>query len=382
MMDVSTVPEIDPAELEAEILRGDDIVVVDSRDPATYASWHLDSGAAPLVNIPEASLEADPAAALANVPADAHVRVICAAGAQSRRVTTRLQAHFRDVHSVRSGLIGWSRLLVADDVPVSTATRIVQFRRQARGCLSYLVASGGEALVVDPAPDVAPYVEYATRLGVRIVRVFDTHVHADHLSGAPALARATGATLQMSAAALARGVRFADEVVAVRDGDALAVGDARVEVIALPGHTSDMTGLLIDGVALIGGDCLFTDSVARPDLEVGDQGAAAAASVLHRTLHDRVLTLPGATAVLPAHYAGGRRTGPVATTVADARRDVQTLGLDADAFATEVLAAMPPRPANYERIIATNLGEPIDDDDARRLEVGANNCAANRSWAV
>ena len=82
------------------------------------------------------------------------------------------------------------------------------------------------------------------------------------------------AVLHLSAAALARGVRYAAEVVPVRDGDDLTLGDASVRVVALPGHTSDMTGLMIGDGALIGGDSLFADGVARPDLENGDEGAS------------------------------------------------------------------------------------------------------------
>jgi len=282
------------------------------------------------------------------------------------------------VRSVHGGMVGWSRVLQAADIALPGPVAVTQFRREARGCLSYLLAADGEALVVDPAPGVQPYLDAATARGARITRVLDTHVHADHLSGARELAVRTGATLHLSAPALARGVRYAGDVVPVSDGDALTIGPASVTAVALPGHTSDMTGIRLGEAALIGGDSLFLDAIARPDLEAGEAGSGDAARQLHRTLRTRIGPLPDAMLLLPCHYPGGRRDGPVAATLAEVRAAVPELALDEDAFVRDVLAAMPPRPANYRAIIGVNLGDELDPDAAARLEVGANNCAARR----
>jgi glyoxylase-like metal-dependent hydrolase (beta-lactamase superfamily II)/rhodanese-related sulfurtransferase len=367
---------MDPAAFEAELRDGADVLVIDTRDRETFAAWHVDAAGAPILNLPEAELVADADRVLAGIPNDANVRVICDAGNASRRVAAALEGHASEVRSIEGGLIGWSRVLQRDDVPLPGPIDVVQFRREARGCLSYLLIAGEESLVVDPAPGVQPYIDEATRRGSRITRVLDTHVHADHLSGARELARRTGATLHLSRAGIARGVLFADEVAPVADGDQLHFGDSVVTVVALPGHTTDMIGVRIGDDALIGGDSLFADSVARPDLEAGDEGADTAARQLHRTLRERVATLPDDLRLLPCHYAGGRLDGPLAPTLADVGNAVPELFLDEDAFVTRVLAGMPPRPANYLAIIGVNLGDEIDDDAAARLEIGANNCAA------
>ena len=225
-------------------------------------------------------------------------------------------------------MIGWSRVLRAAEVPVDAPFTVVQLRREARGCLSYLVISGGEALVVDPAPGIAPYLEEAAARDARITRVFDTHVHADHVSGARALARETGAALHLSEVALRRGLRYGAAVRTVADGDLLPVGGEAVRVVALPGHTTDMTGLLLGDAALIGGDSLFTDSVARPDLEAGDAHADEAARELFDTLRARVAGLPDAAVLLPCHYAGGRLPDPVAPTLGEVRARVDELALE------------------------------------------------------
>lgn len=370
--------EVTAEELEEEIRSGTPITILDVRDRATFDEWQIEAEGATLINVPLAQLERDPVGFAAAAARERQaLRVLCTRGRTSGTATDLLRDAGLDAKSVAGGMIAWSRLLTPDVVPVPTAATIVQFRREARGCLSYLVASAGEALVVDPAPDVGPYVTEAERQGVQVTHVLDTHVHADHLSGLRALAAATGAQLHLSTGALARGADAAG-VVSVRDGDRLRVGDADVRVIGLPGHTTDNVGVVVDGVAVIAGDSLFVDSVARPDLEVGDAGAADAARLLHRTLHERLLPLGEDVVLLPCHYGGGRRSAPVAATLGAVRAATPLLGLDAETFAAEVLAAMPPRPQNYLEIIAANLTAAVDgdDDDVAGLEVGANNCAA------
>jgi glyoxylase-like metal-dependent hydrolase (beta-lactamase superfamily II) len=278
-------------------------------------------------------------------------------------------------------MIGWGRVLTAGEVPMPGSVDVWQFRRQARGCLSYLVHSRGAAVVVDPAPAVEAYERAAAALGSEIVAVFDTHIHADHLSGARELAARAGAPLKISVRALERGIADPERFEPVSDGEQLGIRGLRV--LALPGHTSDMTGLVVEGAALIAGDSLFADSVARPDLEVGDEGAEEAAAQLLATLQVHVLTLPPSTLVLPCHYPGGRLAGPVAPTLAGVRTAVPELELPAVEFVRRVLRSMPPRPANYERIIEVNLGRGgADPDEDARLEVGANNCAVSSTWAA
>jgi glyoxylase-like metal-dependent hydrolase (beta-lactamase superfamily II) len=365
--------EVAPSELERELRSGASVAVLDVRDPAEFAAWHLETGDVPLVNATPTALLADPETVLRDV-GDRALRVICARGNASRRAVDLLAARGVQAANVTGGMVAWSRLLVPGRVEIGTPTVVVQLRREARGCLSYVVASGGEALVVDPAPDVQAYLDEARALGAPIRHVVDTHVHADHVSGARALADAAGAELHVSEAALARGVAYRDRVDAVADGDALVLGTADVRIVALPGHTTDNVGVLVDGRALIAGDSLFADSVARPDLEVGDAGAADAAAVLHATLRERVLALGDAVVLLPCHYPGGRRGGPIAPTLGEVRAALPLLAEERDDFVADVLHAMPPRPANYLAIIDVNLGRTGGDPSG--LEVGANNCAA------
>ena len=195
---------------------------------AAYAAWHVDPGGRPRSSTcPRRSWSPIPERALAGIPADARVRVICNAGNASRRAADALGPS-AEVRSVEGGLIGWSRVLQADEVPLAGPFTVVQLRREARGCLSYVVIAGGEALVVDPAPDVQPYIEEADRRGARITHVLDTHVHADHLSGAPRAGPADrGRAPPVPCRARARAAATRDEVAPVADGDTIALGDER-----------------------------------------------------------------------------------------------------------------------------------------------------------
>ena len=368
-------PHVSAAQLEAEIRSDATILVLDVREAPAFDHWPLDAAGAKMVNIPLSEIEADPSGVLATLGAeDRPIRVICARGRAARIATARLTDAGANATTVSGGMSAWSQLLVASPVALPTSTLVIQFRREARGCLSYMVIADGGALVVDPALTVEPYLEEAARHGARITRVLDTHVHADHLSGMWNLARATGARRHLSTGAIMRGGD--PDAHFVRNGDHLEVGSADIRVVELPGHTSDNVGVMVDDVALIAGDSLFADAVARPDLEMGDAGASTAAHQLHATLHEHVLSLAPATILLPCHYAGGRRANPIAPTLGDVRESIPLLRLAADDFVEQVLHAMPPRPENYRQIIATNLARGAGDD-IESLEVGANNCAAS-----
>lgn len=371
--------EISPEELEEEVRAGDPLTVVDIRAPEDFARWHMDAAGAGLVNVQADALTQNTEAAVAQIPTEGSVRVICAAGKTSLGSTELLRERGFDALSVRGGMIGWASLLRSDAVSIGTTTGAIQFRREARGCLSYLLVSDAEALVVDPAPGIEPYLERAEAERARITRVLDTHVHADHPSGGRALAEAASAVLHLPAGSIMRGLRYGDRLEVIEDGDRIPLGVADVRAIALPGHTTDMTGLLIDGRALAGGDSLFADSIARPDLEAGEAGAADAARTLWETLRERIGPLGDEIILLPCHYPGGRLDGPIAPTLGTVRRRLELLKAPQEEFVRQLLSDMPPRPANYLEIIAFNMGE--EHPDVLSLESGGNSCTADSSWA-
>src|SRR5580692_5102786 len=176
------------------------------------------------------------------------------------------------------------------------------------GCLahaSYLLASGGEGVVVDPQRDVELYLKAAQDHGVTIRHIFETHLHADFVSGHKELAARTGATIYMGAQA---GATFPH--VPVRDGFELKFGQASIRVLETPGHTTESICLVVtEGEksaqpwAVLTGDTLFIGDVGRPDLSP-THTPAELAGLLYDSLHHKLLTLADSVLVYPAHGAG------------------------------------------------------------------------------
>jgi len=176
------------------------------------------------------------------------------------------------------------------------------------GCLahaSYLLASEGEAVVVDPQRDVELYLKAAADHGVAIRHIFETHLHADFVSGHRELAARTGAKIYMGAQA---GAEFPH--VPVTDGFELKFGKASIRVLQTPGHTPESICLVVTDAAksplpwsVLTGDTLFIGDVGRPDLSPRHTPAELAGS-LYDSLHCKLLTLPDNVLVYPAHGAG------------------------------------------------------------------------------
>ena len=186
------------------------------------------------------------------------------------------------------------------------------FRQYYLACLShasYLIGDehSGRAVVVDPQRDISGYLTDAQEFGLAIERVIETHFHADFLSGHLELAHATGAKISYGEAA---NPEFVVEPLA--DGQILSLGEVTLQILATPGHTPESISIVIrehpnDVVpyGVLTGDTLFIGDVGRPDLltSVG-VSADELASQLYDSLHEKLLKLPDATRVYPAHGAG------------------------------------------------------------------------------
>ncbi|WP_435360943.1 MBL fold metallo-hydrolase [Haloarchaeobius sp. DFWS5] len=377
-----SVPSVSPAVLHERLLAGEAVTILDVRDRDEFESWHVDGPSVTARQIPHVKfVQAEVKGTAADLVADVAEPIIavCGEGEASRHAAGLLVDAGVDAYNLAGGMDAWAELLVArelDDVPGT----VIQYDRPASGCLSYLVVVGDEAVVVDPLRAFTHrYIEDANERGADIRYAVDTHVHADHVSGVRAVAAESDAEPVLPELARERGLAF--DVRPVADGEALSVGNAQLKAIHTPGHTSEMTAFEYDGV-LFAGDGLFLDSVARPDLEDGDEGAPDAARQLYHTLQEKVLTYPDSVRLAPAHYGPNSPRaddGTYTATIGEVRDRLDALSLREDDFVEFVLADMPPQPANYERIIDANLGrESLSDADAFEVELGPNNCAATR----
>ena len=230
-----------------------------------------------------------------------------------------------------------------------------------QGCAAYLFGCGGQGLcaVVDARqPEVDAYITFARDKGMRITHVFDTHVHADHLSAGPSLAERVGAEYCLHRSADVR-KRFTP----LEDGQEIGLGNTRVRVLHTPGHTPESISLVVTDLRrgpapwfVITGDTLFSGAVGRPDLP-GE--ARENASRLYGSLHQKLLTLPDETEVYPAHFGGSAcgtgLSGKPSSTIGFERRFNQALSLDREAF-IDTIAVVTPKPGDSDRILEFNRG--------------------------
>ncbi|WP_436928307.1 MBL fold metallo-hydrolase [Halosimplex halobium] len=379
-------PGITPEALQRRIDAGEPVRVLDLRDRDEVEEWSLSGPGVTLTQKPynrfvQATVTGDLEGFAADIEGEEPITVVCARGEASGEVARELAGAGIDARNLTGGMEAWARLLLATEIdgalPETPESTLVQYRRPSSGCLGYMLVAGGEAAVVDPLRAFADrYVADATERGVEITTVVDTHVHADHVSGLRALAERTGATPVMPAPAVERGVTYDVETVA--DGDTVGVGDLTLEAVHAPGHTTGMTAFAV-GDALLTGDSLFVDGVARPDLEEGSDEAPAFARELYRTLTERFARFPDGSLVAPGHHGEGAppgEDGAVTARLGDCR-DLPVFELSEAAFVDRVTGRTPPRPANHEAIVAINLGrETAADEGAFELELGPNNCAA------
>lgn len=363
--------EIDSLTLQSWLENGDLVEVVDIRPEADFEAWHVPGS----INVDayQAIYAHSPGPLADYRPEDDRpVITVCFVGQTSKIAARYLRSRGIEARSLSGGMQSWSLSWNVAEVELpSSAAEVVQVRRTGKGCLSYLVGSQGEALVIDPSLDSQLYLELAASRGWRITQVVDTHVHADHLSRSRQLAGLTGATYYLPKQ---ERVKFDSQM--LEAGGELWVGDARLRGIHAPGHTFESMSLMLDKAALFTGDTLFLNSIGRPDLNAGRTETMIRARALHQTLRrladlgPEVLILPGHS-TRPVAFDGV----PIASPLKLVLSKVKAIHYSEDEFVNWVLERIPPNPPNYETIVQLNERGVLPDTDPSLLEAGANRCA-------
>lgn len=233
------------------------------------------------------------------------------------------------------------------------------------GCLAqgaYYIQSGKEAVVIDPLREVAPYIDRARADGATIKYVFETHFHADFVSGHVDLAKKTGATIVYGPNA-----NPSFEAHIAKDGETFNVGDVEFEVLHTPGHTMESACYLLKdaggkSVALFSGDTLFIGDVGRPDLaqKAAHMTQDQLAGILFDSLRNKIMPLPDDIIVYPAHGAGsacGKNMSRETTdTLGNQKRTNYALRADMtrDEFIKEVTTGLTPPPAYFPLNVMMN----------------------------
>ncbi len=249
----------------------------------------------------------------------------------------------------------------------------MHFKQFYVGCLahaSYLIGDGGEAVVVDPSRDVQMYLDEAAAHGLAIRWVLETHLHADFVSGHRELAARTGATIGIGEAAEAQYPHRA-----LREGDEIRLGDVVIRAVETPGHTPEHLSYLVferGGEAapwgVLTGDTLFVGDVGRVDILSSRLPVEKLAGLMYDSLHGKLLRLPDATRVYPAHGAGslcgrGIRAESWSTIGQERAMNPALVDHGRDAFIAEVTRDVPETPVYFLHSRDTNrLGPTLDAD--------------------
>lgn len=364
-------------DIAQKVVQEKDLFILDVRNTADFEDWKIEGKNFRYLNKPYFELLDGVEGILEDLPKNEEILVVCAKEGSSLMVAEMLAGAGIDVAYLAGGMKTWSSHLepvkVAD---LKSGGELYQFVRLGKGCLSYMVISDGQAAIIDAVRFVDLFVDFARSKQAKIAHVFDTHLHADHISGGREIADITGATYYLPP-------KDAKEAVIsyqpLTDDLTVEIGASNIAVNAFysPGHTIGSTSFIVDDTFLMTGDILFIDSIGRPDLAglaedwVGD---------LHETLYRRYRKLSEDLIVLPAHFMMIEELnddGSVSKRLGDLYAENHGLNIEDEvSFRKTVTENLPPQPNAYEEIRQVNMGK-IKPDDAvqTEMEIGPNRCA-------
>jgi glyoxylase-like metal-dependent hydrolase (beta-lactamase superfamily II) len=287
--------------------------------------------------------------------------------------------------TLEGGINEWGSYYDVRDIINTSYGRIVQIARPARGDLSFVVISEGQAAIIDPLRHTEQYTSVINEAGARLSHIFDTHAHADHISGGPALSQETGAPYYLHPYDAIHPMDMLPALInytSLADGQQYQVGQFTVDVIGFPGHTLGQVNFLLtapdNATYLFTGDGLFLRSFGRPDL--GGKGETWT-PILYESMFERLPQhINDDTMILPAHFSSIEEAdsdGRYVATYGEVKQQNQALHHGSrDEFISYVLEHLPTFPPQYVDIKRVNIGLMTPDEEkASELETGKNVCA-------
>jgi glyoxylase-like metal-dependent hydrolase (beta-lactamase superfamily II)/rhodanese-related sulfurtransferase len=359
---------IDVTELQEKLEKNEPVYILDIRPADQRREWRISESRH--VDVYEKLKNGD-VSAFDNVqiPDDATVVTVCAAGKTSMKATEALRAKGVKALSLKGGMKAWNFAWNTASMDITNA-RVIQVRRPAKGVLSYVIGSGNDAIVIDASLDPEVYLSIAKSNDWTIRYVIDTHVHADFVSRTRELAEKTIATHLFT-----RHARVDYPFKAVDDNEVIKVGDISVKALHTPGHTWESTSFLVNNEVLITGDTLFVDGIGRPDLKAEKAEAEKKAGTLYRTII-AILAMDHTLFVLPGHTSGSISFD--ATIIGDTLENIKSkiqVPASEESFVKLAAGATATVPPNYEAIVSLNKKGTWQGEELSELEAGGNHCA-------
>ncbi|MFV8828821.1 MBL fold metallo-hydrolase [Alkalihalobacterium sp. APHAB7] len=378
---MSNVKDITAKEIMDRIVDNEELFILDVRNESDFQDWKIEGKTFSHLNVPYFELIDGVDPIVEQLPTEKDIVVLCAKGGSSAFVGEMLvDAGFNKVYSLVDGMKAWSEHLHQVRIYEDEKIKVDQFIRIGKGCLSYMVTSDDEALIVDPSRFTDVYVEAAKKEGATITHIVDSHLHADHISGGHELAEKLGAKYFLMKS---EGAIF--EFEALENHDRIEFNNIKLEVLAVktPGHTPGSVSFFVNDKLLFSGDTIFVSGLGRPDL--GNKVREWADDLYH-TIYDKVSAIADDVIVLPGHYADYveevNDKGYIGDLLGNIReRNEKMFTMTKDSFLDHVeQSASSVKPPNFEDIIAINRGvEQADAERKQELEIGPNRCAVHHT---
>ena len=358
-------------EFESEI----EFAIIDVRNEDDYSRFNIE-GPRQIenLNIPFDDFLSDEEQAIAQIPLNKAIRVICAKEESSAMIAAIINANGIDeIGFLRGGINAWGDLLIPrllkDD-----AYELWQFIRPAKASCSYALINDGEMFLFDPSRSLEFYHDFMESKEVVLKMVFETHLQADYLSGGPYF-NAPYAVHEddFDSASF--------DFHSIQDDELFNLQDVHVRCIHSPGHTPGSMTYIIDDKWMISGDTVFIVSIGRPDL---GKKVVEWSRTLFNTLKTRISTLPGDLVVLPSHFSDWRSESDEDLCISKSFADVikqneEIYGIqDIEQFVDWVKENMREQPPEYDDIRLFNSGKlDLDEEQKIILDLGKNQCAAS-----
>jgi glyoxylase-like metal-dependent hydrolase (beta-lactamase superfamily II) len=364
-------------EVTKKVIDKEPLFILDVRNESDFVDWKIEGENFEHLNIPYFELLDGVEEIIDQIPTDKEILVVCAKEGSSVMVAEFLSESGLSVSYLEGGMKAWSEHLEPVKIgDLKDGGELYQFVRIGKGCLSYMVVSNGEVAIIDSTRMTDVYLDFATSINAKITHVFDTHLHADHISGGRVIAEKTNASYWLPPKD-AMEVTF--EFHPLEGGNVVTIGNTAINIHALysPGHTIGSTSFVVDDKYLLSGDILFIDSIGRPDLA----GLAEDwVNDLRESLYNRYRQLSEELVVLPAHFMiieELNEDGSVSEKLGTLFDKNHGLNIeDEEVFRKLVTENLPPQPNEYQEIRKMNMGKINPNEEKQReMEIGPNRCA-------
>ncbi|UOF92120.1 MBL fold metallo-hydrolase [Fodinisporobacter ferrooxydans] len=364
------VQAITTREMYDRMRAGESFFILDVRNRVDYQDWRIQGQALKAINIPYFEFREDE---INNqlIPKNTHVIVVSLEEESANKVAEHMQEKGYNVSYLQSGFQTWYQFYVQSNIIEQPQLKLIQVNRVAKGCLSYVIVSGKQMCVVDPAIHIQQYLEIAERENAKITHIIDTHIHTDHISGARELLKHTKAEYYIPKSEAHQTQLHCTFL----NQGTIRCGSVEIRTVYVPTEGQTMGGsaaLVVNNQALLSGDSIVVGEVGIPDMAGKAQEWA---EKLFNTTFRRVKNLDNDVLVLPAHYADIQainRGGYVGAFLGDLRHGAEAMAKNPSiTFKKRVEGAVAALHPNYLDIVDVNRGVmDIDQVNVQELELG------------